>query len=271
MAAPVARASPDLWHLSGATVTTAHRRASARGHGVRRDQCVVRASGDASDSRGTLAGAGSTSLAGVASERRAAVQAQVRLITAAKRFAAELAEGEEDEEQLVAVAAFDSSKEALTEVQKRYAGKIAETLAQARLGDTTEGGCSVCLGCCRTELTPRAFLSACPLQKVEELQVRNRAGSDAFVAGQKLYERGRYTDAVAALEQGVEDAGFDSQLGGEVRAPNNTILLYHRDAVPTSHTLVFTLFIRAPRLPCGWHSPTTQLDSGRTASACTSG
>jgi hypothetical protein len=193
------------------------------------------------------------------------------LITAAKRFAAELAEGEEDEEQLVAVAAFDSSKEALTEVQKRYAGKIAETLAQARLGDTTEGGCSVCLGCCRTELTPRAFLSACPLQKVEELQVRNRAGSDAFVAGQKLYERGRYTDAVAALEQGVEDAGFDSQLGGEVRAPNNTILLYHRDAVPTSHTLVFTLFIRAPRLPCGWHSPTTQLDSGRTASACTSG
>lgn len=100
----------------------AGRRTASRRH--------VAQAGDGSDGR--LASPGPSSLSTLGDDRRAAVQAQVKLITAAKRFAAELEDGEEDEEQLVAVAAFDSTKEALTPVQKRYAPKIAATLAQAR-------------------------------------------------------------------------------------------------------------------------------------------
>ena len=37
------------------------------------------------------------------------------------------------------------------------------------------------------------------------------------MAGQKLYERGRYSEAALAFEEGVRLAGFDTQLGGEVR------------------------------------------------------
>jgi hypothetical protein len=54
-------------------------------------------------------------------------------------------------------------------------------------------------------------------QKAEALASRASTGSDAFVAGQKLYERGRYSESVLAFEEGVRLAGFDTQLGGEVR------------------------------------------------------
>ena len=54
-------------------------------------------------------------------------------------------------------------------------------------------------------------------QKAEALASRASTGNDAFVAGQKLYERGRYSESVLAFEEGVRLAGFDTQLGGEVR------------------------------------------------------
>ena len=106
-----------------ASCRAANSRALSRRH-------VVYAAGDGSDGR--LASPGPSSLSTLGEDRRASVQAQVKLLTAAKRYAAELEDGEEDEEQLVAVAAFDSTKEDLTPVQKRYAPKIAATLAQAR-------------------------------------------------------------------------------------------------------------------------------------------
>ena len=68
----------------------------------------------------------------------------------------------------------------------------------------------------------------CPVhhkQKAEALASRASTGNDAFVAGQKLYERGRYSESVLAFEEGVLLAGFDTQLGGEVRgAPAGALL-----------------------------------------------
>ena len=40
--------------------------------------------------------------------------------------------------------------------------------------------------------------------------------SEAFLLGQKLYERGRYQDAASVLQDALRDAGEQTTLGGEV-------------------------------------------------------
>ena len=63
------------------------------------------------------------------------VEAQVRLVQAAKRYAQleEEAEEELDQEELVARAAFEkASAEELTDVQRSYAAQVAEVLSEVR-------------------------------------------------------------------------------------------------------------------------------------------
>jgi len=63
------------------------------------------------------------------------VEAQVRLVQSAKRYAQleEEAEEELDQEELVARAAFEkASAEELTDVQRSYAAQVAEVLSEVR-------------------------------------------------------------------------------------------------------------------------------------------
>ena len=110
----------------------------------------------------------------------------MRLLLAARAYAAEieaLEEGEIDEEELVAKAAMGlEGKDGMSDVQRRYAGKIAETLQE----------------------------------KAAAIAARQRSGSEAFVGGQFLYERGRYDEAVVAFEAALKESGEATQLGGDI-------------------------------------------------------
>jgi hypothetical protein len=114
---------------------------------------------------------------------------QVRLIQAARAYAAQkaaLEDGEdEDEEELVAVTALGlGGKDEMSDTQRGYAAKLAEALAA----------------------------------KAEALANKQRETSEAFRLGQFYYERGRYPEAVGQLQAAREEAGEQTLLGGEASA-----------------------------------------------------
>jgi hypothetical protein len=171
---------------------------------------------------------------------------QVRLLQAARAYAA-LADEEEDEEDVVARAALNlGGKDDMSDLQRRYAAKIAEALAE----------------------------------KAAELAAKKRQGSEAFTIGQFLYERGRYPEAVESLEEAVKETGQQTGLGGEVRAPrcaapalrcaaclcaSQTTLTRSRVSTQThEHTRH-----AARRLRSGLRSRTTPTGSASSASTCT--
>lgn len=115
----------------------------------------------------------------------------IRLLLAARAYAAQLEELDEDEdaelgdEELESLAATTAlgleAGAALSDVQRRYAPKLADALAE----------------------------------KVAALASRERAGSATLAEGQRLYERGRYSEAAEVLEAAEQEAGRETSLGGE--------------------------------------------------------
>jgi hypothetical protein len=114
------------------------------------------------------------------------------LLLAARAYAAQLEELlDEDEdaelddgerEALAATTALGlEAGTALSDVQRRYAPKLADALAE----------------------------------KAAALASKARAGSATLAEGQRLYERGRYGEAAEVLELAEQEAGRETNLGGE--------------------------------------------------------
>jgi len=114
------------------------------------------------------------------------------LLLAARAYAAQLEELlDEDEdaelddgerEALAATTALGlEAGTALSDVQRRYAPKLADALAE----------------------------------KAAALASKARAGSATLAEGQRLYERGRYSEAADVLELAEQEAGRETNLGGE--------------------------------------------------------
>ena len=114
------------------------------------------------------------------------------MLLAARAYAAQLEELlDEDEdaelddgerEALAATTALGlEAGTALSDVQRRYAPKLADALAE----------------------------------KAAALASKARAGSATLAEGQRLYERGRYSEAADVLELAEQEAGRETNLGGE--------------------------------------------------------
>jgi RNA exonuclease 1 len=184
-----ARASPAAARCSDAS-TSAPRAAGARCRG--RPAAVPRALSGSATPRAVAAHRRAprrpqATAGGEQQPREAPTGADsVRLLLPARPYAAELEaleEGEVDEEELVAKAAMGlEGKDGMSDVQRRYAGKIAETLQE----------------------------------KAAAIAERQRSGSEAFVGAQFLYERGRYDEAVVAFEAALKESGEATQLGGDI-------------------------------------------------------